>query len=355
MTSSATMPADTASRPAGRDGQIRAFLATTGWEGAECRPLAGDASPRRYYRLRDGKRQAVLMDAPPGPDADPYPFLAVTRWLRDMGLSAPEIHAADPEAGLILLEDLGDALFVRLLAEEGSAETLLYATAIDVLARLHSLPPPPRDAHWSPAPYDRDIYLREARLAVEWYLPATTGIPASREAVEAFDAVLLPLLEPLAEAPPVAVLRDYHAENLLWLPERTAEARVGLLDYQDLLLGHPAYDLISLLEDARRDTSPELRAAMATRYLAATGLEAEAFTLAAHVLAAQRNLKIIGIFVRLCRRDGKPSYLRHLPRVWAHLQRDLAHPALASLRAWCACLPAPEPEVLRRIAAGAPA
>lgn len=334
-----------------RTEQIRAFLAASGWADAECRPLAGDASPRRYHRVTARGLTAVLMDAPPGPDADAHPFLAVTRWLRMAGLSAPEIHAADPETGLILLEDLGDGLFVRLLADGSAAEALLYEAATDVLLRLHSLPPPAGDAHWIPAPYDRAVYLREARLSVEWYLPATAGRAVPGEISEAFDAAFLPLLAPVLEARPVAVLRDYHAENLLWLPERRAEARVGLLDYQDLLIGHPAYDLISLLEDARRDTSAELRSAMVARYLAATGIDEESFSLALHLLAAQRNLKIIGIFVRLCRRDGKPGYLRHLPRVWAHLQRDLAHPALAPLRDWCACLPPPEPDVLRRIAA----
>ncbi len=347
------MPADAAAQT--RAEQIRMFLAASGWDGAETRPLAGDASPRRYHRVFMNTRPAVLMDAPPGADADPHPFLAVTQWLREAGLSAPEIYAADPETGLILLEDLGDALFVRLLADEGATEIPLYEAAIDVLVRLHRLPPPAGNACWAVAPYDGAVYLREARLAVEWYLPAATGHPVPGEVSDAFDAALAPLLVPLSGMAPVAVLRDYHAENLLWLPERTAEARVGLLDYQDLLIGHPAYDLISLIEDARRDTSAELRAAMLARYLAVTGIDGEAFTRAAHLLAAQRNLKIIGIFVRLCRRDGKPAYLRHLPRVWAHLQRDLAHPALTPLRDWCARLPAPEPDVLRRIAAEAAA
>jgi aminoglycoside/choline kinase family phosphotransferase len=328
-----------------RDEAIRAFLAAEGWADARRAPLAGDASPRRYERLALGGRRAVLMDSAPGPEVDPVPFLAVTAWLRAAGLSAPEVIAADPASGLILLEDLGDDLYARVLARDPSAETPLYAAAVDLLAHLHQLPPP-AGAGW-PAPYDAATYLREARLVVDWYLPAATGRPVAPETAAAFDALIGGLTAGLPRS--VAVLRDYHAENLIWLPERHGLARVGLLDYQDLLVGHPAYDLLSLLEDARRDTAPDLRAAMTARYVAATGADPEGFAAAAHLLAAQRNLKIIGIFARLRRRDGKPAYLRLIPRVWEHLQRDLAHPALVELRAWCACLPAPEPAVLARI------
>jgi N-acetylmuramate 1-kinase len=334
-----------------RDAAIRTFLSAAGWPGAARAPLAGDASPRRYERVTLGPRRAVLMDAAPGPDAEPWPFLAVTAWLRAAGFSAPEVLCAEAEAGLILLEDLGDALYARILAEAGTDadEHALYAAAVDLLAALHAMPPPAGDARWRPGRYDVAAYLREARLAVDWYLPAATGAPVPAEEAAAFDAIIAELTAPLAGAAPVAVLRDYHAENLLWLPNRAGHARVGLLDYQDLLLGHPAYDLVSLLEDARRDTTPELRAAMTARYCAATGADPEAFAAAAAILAAQRNLKILGIFARLCRRDGKPGYLRHLPRVWDHLQRDLAHPALAPLRAWCAGLPAPDAATRARI------
>lgn len=337
----------------GRDAVIATFLEAAGWRGAELTPLAGDASPRRYHRLRLASRRAVLMDAAPGEDADPHPFLAVTEWLRGLGLSAPEILAAAPEDGLILLEDLGDDLYARLLAREPDREIPLYEAAVDLLAMLHAAPLPLATTCWRPAPYDGTILLREARLVVDWYLPAALGRPVASETASAFDSILLSLLPLAGGMRPVAVLRDYHAENLIWLPARAGHARIGLLDYQDLLIGHPAYDLVSLLEDARRDTSDALRAAMVRRYLRATGAEPEAFGAASALLAAQRNLKILGIFTRLCRRDGKPAYLAHMPRVWAHLERDLRHPALAPLAAWCACLPAPDPAILKRIGDGA--
>ena len=223
---------------------------------------------------------------------------------------------ADPARGLVLLEDLGDDLFARLCARDPRREPELYAAAVDLLADLQRRPPPGADGGWAPPPYDLAFLLREARLVLEWYLPAATGRAVPDDLAAEYEALAAAALAPVLAAPPVAVLRDYHAENLIWLPGRAGHARVGMLDYQDMLLGHPAYDLVSLLEDARRDTSPALRAAMRARYLAASGAEPEAFGHAAAVLAAQRNLKILGLFTRLARRDGKPRYLGHLPRVW---------------------------------------
>lgn len=339
--------------PALREAEIAAFLAAAGWGAARRAPLAGDASPRRYERLTLDGRRAVLMDAARGPEVDARPFLAVTAWLRAEGFSAPEVYAADAEAGLALLEDLGDDLFARVLTRRPEAEDALYAAAVDLLAALHDRAPPAPSDGWTPGPYDASAYRRESRLAVDWYLPAATGAPVAPERAAAFDAALDACLSALPEARPVAVLRDYHAENLLWLPSRPGLARIGLLDYQDLLVGHPAYDLVSLLEDARRDTGDALRAAMAARYAAATGWNAEALSAAVHILGAQRNLKILGIFARLCRRDGKPAYLALMPRVWDHVVRDLAHPALAPLQDWAACLPPPDAAVRARIGAGA--
>lgn len=336
-----------------REAAIRDFLSREGWAAARRVPLAGDASARRYERLRLRERSAVLMDMPPASGLAPAPFLGVTRWLRDAGFSAPDVLAAAPDLGLVLLEDLGDDTFARLCAADPARETDLYAAAIDCLVEIQRLSPPTGDAAWTPPRYDMTIFFREARLAAEWYLPAATGAPVPAEAPDDYVALVEAAVAPLLDAPPVAVLVDYHVENLVWLPERAGVARVGILDHQDLRVGHPAYDVISLLEDARRDTSPELRAAMLARYLAASGAEAVSFARAAHVLAAQRNLKILGLFTRLCRRDGKPRYLDHLPRVWDHLLRDLDHPLLAPLASWVrARLPAPDPAVLARIAAG---
>lgn len=319
---------------------IERFLAGAGWAAAVRAPLAGDASNRRYERLTDGSRRAVLMDAPPDKGEDVRPFIAITRYLRGAGFSAPEILAEDAENGLLLLEDLGDALFARL-CDNPAREAEIYACAVDLLAALHQRPPA------ALPPYSVDVCLREAELLLEWYLPGA-GAPPAPAGQDRFRTLVGEACAGLDAR--VVVLRDYHAENLLWLPGREGVARVGLLDYQDALLGHPAYDLVSLLEDARRDTSKALRQEMIGRYLAASGAEQEPFLRAYAVLGAQRNLKILGIFARLCIRDGKDRYLAHLPRVWAHLQRDLAHPSLAGLRAWVeAHVPPPEPDIIERI------
>jgi hypothetical protein len=312
-----------------------AFLAAAGWAGAERRPLAGDASARSYVRLVRGRDRAMLMDLPPASGLAVAPVLAVTAWLRGLGLSAPEIYAADAAAGLVLTEDLGDDLFARLAADP-AREAELYAAAVDLLADLQAASPPAPTGDWSPPPYDAALLMREMRLAPEWYLPAATGTETPADLAAEFDALVAPIVATALAAPPVPVYRDYHAENLIWLPDRAGHARVGLLDYQDLLTGHPAYDLVSLLADARRDVAPGLRAAMIARYLDRTGRDPEAFARAAAALGAQRNLKILGLFVRLARRDGKPGYLRLLPRVRAHLDRDLSHPDLAPLAAWAA-------------------
>lgn len=332
-----------------REAEIRDFLATAGWDDAARQPLAGDASARRYERLaRDGER-AVLMDVPPLSGLVVGPFLAVDHWLRAAGLSAPEIRAADEGRGLVLLEDLGDDLFARLAAADPAREPGLYAEAVDLLATMQDLPPP--SGAWEPPPYDLAFLLREARLMLEWYLPAATGAATAPDLLAEFEALAEAALAPVA-VQRVAVYRDFHAENLLWLPGRAGLARVGLLDFQDMLTGHPAYDLVSLLSDARRDVPPDLAAAMEARYLARTGAEPEAFAAAARTLSAQRNMKIVGLFTRLCRRDGKPRYLDLLPRVWRLLAADLAHPALAPLATFTnRHVPAPEPAVRARIAA----
>lgn len=313
--------------PADRADRIAAFLDSAGWRGAARTPLAGDASFRRYERLTLGPRRAVLMDAPP-PHNDTRPFAAIARWLRARGYSAPRICAGDEESGLLLLEDLGDLTFSRAL-DGGADPVRLYGAAADLLADLRRHAPP----DWA-APYDEAAFLAEADLLIDWFLPAmgAPGGDALRAGHHAAWRAVLPLA---AHAPPALVLRDYHADNLVWLPDRAGAARVGLLDFQDALAGPPAYDLASLLEDARRDVPPPLAEAVTARYLAAMpGIDPRAFRAARGVLAAQRNAKIVGIFTRLWRRDGKPGYLRLLPRVWRLLESGLARPALAPVRAW---------------------
>lgn len=328
-----------------------AFLAAAGWADAEARPLAGDASARRYERLTRAAVPAVLMDAPPEAGEALVPFLAVTAHLRARGFSAPEVLHADPAAGFALLEDLGDALYARVCAADPAAEPALYAAAVDLLAELQAAPPPAAIDGWPVPPYDAATLAREALLAVDWYLAGAAGAPSADLRAE-FAGLLDAACAEVAGVRSALVLRDCHAENLIWLPDRRGAARVGLLDYQDALRGHGVYDLISLTEDARRDTSADLRAALTARFAAATGADPDALARDAAVLAAQRNLKIVGIFARLAWRDGKPRYLALIPRVWAHLQRDLSHPALGPLAAWVARhLPPPEPAVLDRIGA----
>jgi aminoglycoside/choline kinase family phosphotransferase len=300
-----------------------AFLADAGWEDAAIVPLAGDASFRRYFRVLDGGRRAVLMDAPP-PHEDPRPFIAIAEHLLADGFAAPQILARDLKEGLVLIEDFGDLRIKEHLEADPADELSLYARAVDLIADLHRLPPADLPA------YDRAVYQREVGLLTEWYCPAI-GLPVDVDAyVAAWDAVL-PLVEGSA-SPTVTVLRDYHAENIM-LIDRAASHGLGLLDFQDALAGHPAYDLVSLLQDARRDVPVEVEAAMLVHYKAVASPPAD-FDAAYAVLGAQRNAKIIGIFTRLWKRDGKPRYLSFLPRMWSLLERDLAHPALAPVAAW---------------------
>lgn len=302
-----------------------AFLTDAGWGGAAIAPLAGDASFRRYFRVADGDRRAVLMDAPP-PHEDPRPFIAIAEQLLANGFAAPRIFARDLDRGLVLIEDFGDLRIKEHLDAAPEAELATYRRAVDLLADLHRLP-----AAEVP-PYDRAVYRREAGLFTEWFCPAA-GIVVDADAyVAAWDAVL-PLVERSA-SPAVTVLRDYHAENIM-LIGGDAPHGLGLLDFQDALAGHPAYDLVSLLQDARRDVPVAVEAAMLDHYRSIAS-PPDDFDAAYAVLGAQRNAKIIGIFTRLWKRDGKARYLSFLPRMWALLERDLAHPALEPVADWFA-------------------
>lgn len=312
----------------------QAFLQTAGWGQASRRHLAGDASDRSYDRLSLGVNTAVLMDAPPGKGDDPAIFGSIAAHLSTLGLSAPKILAQDLTHGFLLLEDLGDALFAREVTRDPLLEPPLYAAATDVLIHLQSAEPAPNLPNLSP-----QDWANAATFALDWYGFAITG---QRATPMDFVATLTDLITNHANAPRVMILRDYHAENLLWLPDRANLARVGLLDFQLAQLGQPGYDLVSLLQDARRDVSPQTETAMIARMIAATGSNATQFHAAYAVLGAQRALRILGIFARLCLNDGKPQYLRLIPRVWGQLQRNLAHPALAPLAAICAKL-LPEP------------
>ena len=309
------------------------FLAAEGWAGVAPVMLAGDASVRRYYRLTARGRRAVLLDAPP-PMEDVAPFIAVAELLRDLGLSAPEIYAEDRERGFLLIEDFGDDLYTRLLAGDAD-ETALYALAIDTLVALHGavgnrgLPP-------VLSPYDEARLLAEAALLVDWYAPSVLGEALLEDVRQEYRAMWRQIL-PLAALPaPTVVLRDYHVDNLMLLSGRPGVRACGLLDFQDAVCGPASYDLVSLLEDARRDVPADLRNAMTERYLAAfPALDRAEFARSAAILAAQRNCKIIGIFTRLWRRDGKPGYLSHVPRVWRLLENEVSRePALRPIALW---------------------
>lgn len=309
--------------------QSRHFLAQAGWGDAARAMLAGDASFRKYERLNRGADSAVLMDAAP-PQEDVRPFLRIADWLAAEGFCPPAILARDTEHGFLLLEDLGDDLYARLLKERRADETALYEAAIDLLLALHE-----RQAPADLAPYDAARLIAEAELFLDWYMPARYG-QTVEEAARAEFRALWTELAPKVDDPGgrVIVLRDFHAENLLWLPARDGVRRVGLLDFQDAVAGHPAYDLVSLLEDARRDVNPALAEAMLARYIRGAQANEAGFRAAYAILGAQRNIRILGVFTRLWKRDGKPGYQAFMPRMWRLVEHDLAHPALADLKSW---------------------
>ncbi|MBU6266383.1 MAG: phosphotransferase [Sphingomonadales bacterium] len=304
--------------PEGLDG----FLSLAGWNEAQIEPLAGDASFRRYFRLRRGDSTAMLMDAPP-PHENPIPFLRAAQWLDDNGMRSPRILAADEARGLVLLEDFGETRMRDYLDAWPADERQVYAGAVDALVELHRLAPGPF------LDYNLATYQREARLLLDWYCPARNLYVNAPSWADAWQEALTPLIG--RQRPGVTVLRDYHAENIMLLDSLEHQ---GLLDFQDALVGHRAYDLVSLLQDARRDVSPEVEAEMFDRYVQKAGVDPETFLADYALLGAQRNAKIVGIFVRLWRRDGKPRYLAMIPRVWALMERDLCHPALAPVARW---------------------
>ena len=302
-----------------------AFLAAHGFAGAARQPLPQDASRRAYTRLAGG---ALLMDAPAPEDV--RPFLHVARHLAGIGLSAPKILAADEAAGFLLLEDFGEATHAMLLDAAPEAAPRLYGRAVETLAALHAAPPPPGLPAWDSAA----MVAATAATFRDWWWPATFGAPASAADAEGLAQALAAMLAPFQGAG-CFVHRDYFPANLLDLPDRAGPAGTGVIDFQDAAIGHPAYDLVSLVEDARRDVAPEVRAAAIARYLALRPeLDPAGFAAAMAALAAQRHLRVAALWVRLAMRDGKPGYLVHGPRCWAMLGRALAHPACAPLAAF---------------------
>ena len=337
---------------------VRRFIAESGYSEALRVRIKGDASTRSYERLALGDEHVFLMnsprqpDGPPMRDGKPYsaiahlaesvvPYVAMANGLREYGFSAPRIHYADLDQGLLIIEDLGDEPVVA--GDPPAPVRDRYEIAVDLLLALHErrlpdvLPVAPHVEHRIPY-YDMDAFLIEAELLLDWFLPRlNVKLPDSER--ESFRAVWRDLLQPAIDTPPTWVLRDFHSPNLLWLSRRSDTARLGLLDFQDAVMGPAAYDVASLLQDARVDVSEQIELALLGRYVRGRrhvepDFDPTQFIKIYVTLAAQRASKILGIFARLDMRDGKPQYLRHLPRVWAYLQRSLSHPALESLNAW---------------------
>ncbi|MBI1262193.1 MAG: phosphotransferase [Rhizobiales bacterium] len=344
---------------------IETFLAEAGWGDARRAPLAGDASTRCYERLAGPRGRAVLMDWPAGPDATtpgdalPYsriahlaedcrPFVAVGEYLRSLGLSAPELYASALDDGLLLLEDLGDDIYGPAIqighGSHGESLDEMYRVAIEMIIRLQAeevpltLPVGDGTVHTVPH-FDESVFRAELDVPLDWYMPVVRQVELSTEERAAYHEMWTGLRPLFDEGPRTLFLRDFHSPNMLWLPERKGAARIGLIDYQDALIGSRAYDVVSFLQDARQDVPLARERAMLDFYVSRantdlTHFDEEAFRAAYAALGAERALRLIGLWPRLLKRDGKPHYMVHMPRSMEYLTRNLAHPALAPLRKW---------------------
>lgn len=333
-----------------RQRDLALFLAENGWQNARKHVLAGDASARQYLRLQHPQGQRViLMDAPPQTAGSITPFVNIAQWLSDIGLSAPKIYAADSVKGFMLLEDFGDALFAQLAQNDPGQETALYLAATDALLQVQSHPAPEGLHVYDPA--------KMAHFLDPLFTSYAPNLDPGFKSTAAGDikAEMLQLMQRYTPMSDVVILRDYHAENLIWLPGRGPNQRTGLLDFQDALIGHRTYDLASLLDDARRDVSAQTRTAVIAHFASATNTPAQEIKRALAVQGAQRNMRILGVFAGLALNHGKPRYIDMMPRVWALLQNNLCHPDLTALQSLClAHLPAPTPSALSQLRLACP-
>ena len=315
-----------------RSANIQAFLKAAGWDMAQRGPLAGDAGNRKYERLNHPQKgTAILMDADPASGEDIRPFLNIAAHLKSCDLSAPEIYDADCDLGLILLEDFGDQLLFDVANTTPELEYPLYKMCLEALTQLHQTPPPLNVESYFP-----HEMAQAAEITLAWYCSPDLGA--------AIAAELLKQLGNIDWTRPVLILRDYHAQNIVYRPEQSGLAQIGLLDFQDAQLGHPLYDAASLIHDARRSLHPNVEQRLKDA-LAQTYAGADEFHHALSTLSAQRNLRVLALFARLCLRDGKPGYLKLMPHVWDNLWRDLSHPYLSDLFRLCQSLPEPTPKL----------
>lgn len=332
-----------------RSRSIRAFLAKAGWGEADRRHLQGDASTRRYERVQTSDRKAILMDWPlprTGAPGDPYradnirPFIAVGNALREARLSAPTFYAAKEDEGFLLMEDLG----ADGVVSDGSPIEARYQLAVATLVEIHKEPRPaelplPDGNTYRLRDLNVDALTAELGLFPEWYIPHATGGPLADADQAGFYALWAPLLETLKTAERSWALLDFHSPNLLWLPKRQGVKKIGLLDFQDALIGPTAYDVASLAQDARVTVPADMEERLKAHYFALRraadpGFDADAFAAAYAILAVQRATRILGVFARLADKFGRPGYLRHIPRVRGYLARGLTHPVLSGLRVW---------------------
>lgn len=328
-----------------RQSQIQSFIQTNGWGDADQTLLASDCSNRSYIRLirKDGQ-SAMVMDAPPSKGEDTRPFLKIADFLLSIGLSAPQIFARDETLGFLLIEDLGEDLYAPMISRNPKAERELYIAATDVLIALHAAKLPPNVPDYGAA-----TMTQTAQLGLDWYVAGAQNQTTETQRGDMTAALTqaFAALEPWRE---VLVLRDYHAENLIWLPERGGPARVGLLDFQDAATGHPAYDLMSLGRDVRRDVDPDVTKAMLDHYAAKTDMDRSGLEQAACTVSAQRNLRVLGVFARMSMHFARPHYVDLIPRTWENLMIDLAHPSLADLKKTvCAIFPTPSLGTLNQL------
>ncbi|MES2750405.1 MAG: tRNA (adenosine(37)-N6)-threonylcarbamoyltransferase complex ATPase subunit type 1 TsaE [Pseudomonadota bacterium] len=339
---------------------LRRFLNLSGSADMKRQRMPGDASTRSYARLLKNDQSTILMNSPPRPDGpaiyngksyseavhlaeDVRPFVAIANGLRDRGYSAPAIHHADLDEGFLITEDFGRAAFIE--GDPPAPMVERYQIAVDMLAAMHQeqlpdiIPLAPHIDYTIPH-FDNDAMMTELSLMLEWYLPGK-GVAITSNMHAEFLLLWGELFARISSAPRTWMLRDFHSPNLIWLERRKDTGRVGILDFQDAVIGPAAYDLVSLLQDARIDVPEAVEIAMLTRYAKERKTADPSFAPAVFVeqyaiMSAQRNTRLLGTFARLNRRDGKPQYLRHQPRVWTYLNRALAHPALIAFREWCA-------------------